>query len=247
MRLGFVIPVYNHGNALENVVKQLEKFNLPIIVVDDGNDEENRNKIEQIAYNYSLVKLVTRKKNGGKGRAMKDGVIFAEQIGLTHIFQIDSDGQHDISRVEHFIELSEQNPKSVICGYPLYSEDAPNHRKNGRKIANGWIHFVTLSKKIVDGMIGFRIYPVESYMNEIRRHSIIDNRMGYDIDILVHLFWRGIDIISAGVKISYPSDGISNFHMIWDNARIALVYSRLCICLLFRLPKLIFQKNHHSK
>ena len=40
MKYGFVIPVYNHGAALESVVKSLLQYDLPIIVVDDGNDEK---------------------------------------------------------------------------------------------------------------------------------------------------------------------------------------------------------------
>ena len=41
MKCGFVIPVYNHGSALEDVVKNLIPFNYDIIIVDDGNDEKN--------------------------------------------------------------------------------------------------------------------------------------------------------------------------------------------------------------
>ena len=55
---GFVIPVYNHGAALQSVVKELSPFNLPIIVVDDGNDEKNKGFINEIAQNNPLVTLV---------------------------------------------------------------------------------------------------------------------------------------------------------------------------------------------
>ena len=41
-KFGFVVPVYNHGSALESVVKNLVQYNFPIIVVDDGNDEKNK-------------------------------------------------------------------------------------------------------------------------------------------------------------------------------------------------------------
>ena len=161
---GFVIPVYNHGAALQSVVKELSPFNLPIIVVDDGNDEKNKGFINEIAQNNPLVTLVVRPKNGGKGLAMKDGMRKANEMGLTHILQIDSDGQHDTKRVQHFLEKSKENPQAIICGYPEYDENAPKKRVNGRKIANGWIHFVTLSHDIVDAMIGFRVYPVKSYI-----------------------------------------------------------------------------------
>ena len=169
MKYGFVIPVYRHGSTLEAVVKSLVSFNLPIIVVDDGNDEENRAFISAVEKSYPLVTVVTRIENGGKGRAMIDGIRKANEMGITHILQLDSDGQHDAGRAARFIELSEKNPDAIICGYPEYDKDAPKSRVNGRKFANGWIHFVTLSKDIKDAMIGFRIYPVKPLIRMLKR------------------------------------------------------------------------------
>ena len=242
MKYGFVIPVYNHGAALESVVKSLLQYDLPIIVVDDGNDEKNKAFINDIAARYPSVTLVVRQKNGGKGAALKDGVVKAYEMGLTHILQIDSDGQHDASRVPYFIEKSKEHPDAVICGCPEYDASAPKHRVYGRKIANAWIHFVTLSKDIVDGMIGFRVYPVDSYMKLINSKIYIDSRMGYDIEILVRLYWRNVS-----VKVFYPADGISNFRNVRDNLRIAGVYSRLCLGMFFRLPVLITHKIKKGK
>ena len=243
---GFVIPVYNHGAALQSVVKELSPFNLPIIVVDDGNDEKNKGFINEIAQNNPLVTLVVRPKNGGKGLAMKDGMRKANEMGLTHILQIDSDGQHDTKRVQHFLEKSKENPQAIICGYPEYDENAPKKRVNGRKIANGWIHFVTLSHDIVDAMIGFRVYPVKSYIALLEKNPVLDDRMGYDIDILVHLFWQGVPVISEAVRIFYPSDGISNFRYFSDTMRISRTYTRLCIGMIFRLPKLISLRKNRT-
>ena len=247
MKYGFVIPVYNHGAALESVVKSLLQYDLPIIVVDDGNDEKNKAFINDIAARYPSVTLVVRQKNGGKGAALKDGVVKAYEMGLTHILQIDSDGQHDASRVPYFIEKSKEHPDAVICGCPEYDASAPKHRVYGRKIANAWIHFVTLSKDIVDGMIGFRVYPVDSYMKLINSKIYIDSRMGYDIEILVRLYWRNVSIISEPVKVFYPADGISNFRNVRDNLRIAGAYSRLCLGMFFRFPVLISHKIKKGK
>lgn len=245
MKYGFVIPVYNHGAVLEAVVKNLLEYQLPIIVVDDGNDEKNKAYINDIAQRYPLVTLVVRPKNGGKGAAMKDGVQKAYEMGLTHILQLDSDGQHDAARVAGFLEKSRQNPEAIICGYPEYDASAPKHRVNGRKIANAWIHFVTLSNDIVDAMIGFRVYPVLPYIKLTNSHAYLDARMGYDIDILVRLYWRNVPVISEPVKVFYPSDGISNFRNVRDNLRIAGTYARLCIGMLLRLPLLIARKRRH--
>lgn len=242
MNYGFVVPVYNHGSTLEFVVKQLSEYGFPIIVVDDGNDEINKKFISDVAEKYSQVVVVTRKKNGGKGKAMNDGVRKAYEMGLSHILQIDSDGQHDAGRIGHFLEVSMSNPEAVICGYPEYDENAPAKRVNGRKVANAWIHLVTLSNEIKDSMIGFRVYPVEPYYKLISGFAFIDGRMGYDIDILVRFSWKGIKIISESVKISYPIDGVSNFRMVRDNIRISLTYAKLVIGMIVRLPILIFRK-----
>lgn len=242
MKYGFVIPVYRHGSTLEAVVKSLVSFNLPIIVVDDGNDEENRAFISAVEKSYPLVTVVTRIKNGGKGRAMIDGIRKADEMGITHILQLDSDGQHDAGRAARFIELSEKNPDAIICGYPEYDKDAPKSRVNGRKFANGWIHFVTLSKDIKDAMIGFRIYPVKPFIKMLKRTLYIDGRMGFDIDVLVKQYWQGVPVISEPVKVYYPADGISNYNYFTDTLRVSGTYARLCIGLIFYLPVLLYRK-----
>ena len=242
MKYGFVIPVYNHGSALESVVKNLLQYNLPIIIVDDGNNEENKSYISKVANGYPLVTLVTRPKNGGKGRAMADGVQQAKEMGLTHILQIDADGQHDSSRVSYFIQKSQENPDAIICGYPEYDESAPKKRVYGRAFANAWIHIVTLSKEIKDALIGFRVYPVEPYCQVMDRFIPIDGRMGYDIDILVHMSWKGIRVISESVKVIYPIDGISNFRIVRDNLRIGKTYTKLVLGMIVRLPVLLTRK-----
>lgn len=242
MKYGFIIPVYNHGATLEAVVKSLLQFNYPIIVVDDGNNAENKALISEVANKYSLVTVVTREKNGGKGKAMCSGVIKASEMGLTHVLQIDSDGQHDVNRVAYFLQKSEENPEAIICGCPEYDESAPKSRVNGRKFSNGWIHCVTLSKDIVDAMIGFRVYPVEPFMKVIKSRVYIDGRMGFDIEILVRLYWKGIKIISEPVKVFYPENGISNYRVFRDTARISFSYTRLCLGMIIRLPVLLFRK-----
>lgn len=241
MKYGFVIPVYNHGNTLESVVQNLLPYDFPIIIVDDGNNEENKALIRKVDEKYPLVTLVTREKNGGKGCAFFDGLYKAKEIGLTHVLQIDSDGQHDSSKVNRFIELSKENSEAIICGCPEYDSSAPKTRVNGRKVANGWIHIVTLSNKIKDGMIGFRIYPVDSMIKVKNRTLYMDGRMGFDIEVLVRMCWAKVPIVCEPVKVFYPEDGISNYRYFRDTVRISFTYARLCIGMIVRLPILLIR------
>ena len=78
--------------------------------MDDGNDAANKMQIRAAVDSCPLAVFVERKKNGGKGKAMTSGVLKAHELGLTHVFQIDSDAQHDASRASFFIEAAEENP-----------------------------------------------------------------------------------------------------------------------------------------
>ena len=242
----FLIPVYNHGKACMKVVESLAPYcrekGVKVILVDDGNGEETKNCLIQIKNaNPDFVDLVTLPHNCGKGGAFKAGTFRAQELGLSHVLQLDADGQHDASRADFFFEKAKKNPSALICGYPEYDETAPIHRKNGRKFANTWCAIVTWEGGITDSMCGFRIYPVAETCDFMKKHGF-DQRMGFDIEILVKLIWFGLKYEFYSVKVTYPSDGISNFRVFQDNVRISWVFTRLCCGMFLRIPRLIFRK-----
>lgn len=247
MKQGFIIPVYNHGNTLEIVVSALQKYDLPIIIVDDGNDEENKSFINLVVQKYSNVVLITNRWNRGKGAAVCKGIKKAHKMGITHLFQIDADGQHDTLQCDMFLEESKNNPEALICGYPKFDESVPEARLKGRQISNNYAEFVTLWKGgIKDAMCGYRIYPVEMFYR-IMRWAWIDSHMGFDTEILVRMIWKKVPVVYLPVAVSYPVGGCSNFRMFRDNVHISFMFARLTIGMFFRLPMLIHRKNLRRK
>jgi len=240
IKQGIIIPVYNHGKALSAVVEKLIPLGLPIIIVDDGSDAETKACLKNIFSSCALAVEVTLKKNSGKGRAVIEGIKKAHELGISHVLQIDADGQHDSGRAAFFLEESASNPRALIFSRPLYDESVSAGRKHGRKIANTWAKIVTFSPEIVETMLGFRVYPVEP-VYRLCRKTYMDPRMGFDIEILVRLVWKNVPVIFHPVKVTYPADGISHFHMVKDNIRISWTFTRLCFGMLIRLPVLLFR------
>jgi glycosyltransferase involved in cell wall biosynthesis len=238
---GFVIPLYNHGRALAAVVEKLSPLGLPVIVVDDGSDAETKECLKKTRAAFPLIVPVELERNRGKGGAFFAGIEKAKEMGLSHVLQIDADGQHDAGRAAFFLQESEAHPKAVICSYPEYDDSAPPSRRKGRVVANTWAKIVTLSPDIVESMLGFRVYPVEA-VYRIYHRSYIDSRMGFDIDLLVRLYWKGLPLIFHPVRVMYPIDGISHFRVVRDNIRISWVYTRLCCGMLIRLPRLFARR-----
>ena len=208
-------------------------------MVDDGNDAETKKILEECSAKTPGIVLVKLEKNLGKGGAVTKGIEKAAELGLTHVLQIDADGQHDTGQAGFFLNESAKHPDKVICGFPEYDASVPGGRLTGRKISNFWAAVVTLSGELKDVLCGFRVYPVEKVL-QITRRSFMDSRMGFDPEILVRLYWGGVFPAYYPVKVIYPEGGVSNFHIFRDNARISGMFTRLFFGMLIRLPILIF-------
>ncbi|MCM1321302.1 MAG: glycosyltransferase family 2 protein [Bacteroides sp.] len=241
MTQGFIIPVYNHGKPAAAVTENLLRFEIPIILIDDGSGAETKEILHGLAEKYSCVNLVTLDRNRGKGGAVCAGIDRAKQLGLTHVLQIDADAQHDISRAEFFLEQSKMFPQRMICAYPDFDDSVPASRKNGRKLANFMARLITLSSDITDCMCGFRVYPVSVAYDLIHRYRF-DMRMGFDIQILIYLHWQGIPFSFYPVRVVYPAGGISHFHLVRDNVRIIFVFAKCFFGMIMRFPYFLVRK-----
>jgi len=241
MKQGFLIPVYRHGKTACPLAERLTSAGLPVIMVDDGNDTETKALLAEYAAKTPGVALVSLKKNSGKGVAVAKGFEKAAELGLTHVLQIDADGQHDEGKIAFFLEESARHPDMIICGYPEFDKTAPKSRVTGRKISNFWASVVTLSTELKDVLCGFRVYPVDMSLR-ITRSLFLDKRMGFDPEILVRLYWNKVYPVFHPIKVSYHAGGISNFRMVRDNIGISFMFTRLFFGMLLRLPLLIARK-----
>lgn len=243
----FLIPYYNHPATIKSLVAELKRFDLDILIIDDGSDEASKKALKELE-NTPKLQIYTRAKNGGKGAAVKDGLKIAFDKGFTHALQIDADMQHDISSIEVLLNLSSKNPKKLIAALPKYDESAPKSRLYGRKITNFWVHLNTLSFSIKDSMCGFRVYPLES-IKPLLAHLKAD-RMDFDIEILLRAFKKDIEILWHESPVKYDKKGISHFRA-KDNLLISKTHAKHFFLLFFyapkRLKRLIFRGKKTGK
>ena len=83
-KLSIIIPVYNEEKFIDTVInKVLEANSLglekEIIIVDDGSFDQTKikieNKIKKLKKRQVKIKAIFKKKNEGKGAAVKDGIL----------------------------------------------------------------------------------------------------------------------------------------------------------------------------
>lgn len=236
-----VIPVYNHPHYLADLVQHLSQFQYPVILVNDGSDAACTAILHQLAQHNALVDLVEHPQNLGKGQAVITGLQHAAQRGMSHVLQIDADGQHCWDDVAKFIALSQQHPQAMVIGQPVFDASVPKKRLYGRYVTHFWVWLNSLSFEIKDSMCGFRIYPLAQTM-PILNTARFQPRMGFDSEILVRLKWENIQFINVPTKVIYPEHGISHFNVWRDNLGLSKAHARLFAGMLIRLPRLVWHK-----
>jgi glycosyltransferase involved in cell wall biosynthesis len=236
------IPVYNHEHAVGAVVDAVLAFDVPCILVDDGSSPECAGVLDRLAASApDRITLLRHAINRGKGRAQMTGIAYAAQAGFTHALQVDADGQHCLDDIPRFFKEAEAHPGALIVGCPVYDESVPAVRFYSRYLTHVWVWINTLSFDIKDSMCGFRVYPVAPAL-ELCKRVRMGERMTFDTEILVRLFWKGVEVINVPTCVGYPSDGVSHFKVVRDNAQISWMHTILFFGMLVRLPRLLVGK-----
>lgn len=233
-----VIPIFNHGELIQNTIDSLNQYSLPILIIDDGSDQKTKMVLEDINKNIQNVCVETLANNIGKGGAVIKGIQLAEEKKFTHALQIDADGHHDVNDIPKMLQEAKKFPERMISGCPIYNESVPKARFYGRYVTHVWVWIETLSLEIKDSMCGFRIYPVESCI-ELFRNYKLGQRMDFDTEVMVKFFWSGGKFKFLPTKVIYPEYGISHFDVWRDNWRQTKMHTRLFFGMLIRLPYLL--------
>lgn len=244
-----LIPHYNHSRQLPPVLDALERHGVECVLVDDGSTEEHRRVLAQLIADRSWVRLVQRPQNGGKGAAVKTGLLWAFEQGYSHALQVDADGQHDLEDLPELLALCQAHPQALITGIPSYDDSVPRHRYWARYLTHVWVWIETLSLELKDTMCGFRVYPLASVVEVLRTQKLGD-RMDFDPEIMVRMHWQGVPFIQRPTKVIYPEQGLSHFRALEDNWLISKMHTRLVFGMLWRAPKLLFRRGrsrHWSK
>ena len=234
-----VIPVFDHERALGAVVEGGHAQNLPCVLFDDGSSDRCSSTLNEIAMaSPQSITLLRHAINRGKGGAVLTGLRYAAEAGYTHAVQIDADGQHRAADIPRFIEQALAHPEALIVGHPEYDSTVPRLRLYARYLTHVWVSINTLSRQIKDSMCGFRVYPLSPVIALDQRIKL-GARMNFDTEVLVRLYWEGLQILNVSTPVVYPADGISHFRGCLDNALLSRMHATLFFGMLLRLPKLI--------
>src|SRR5688500_1812032 len=93
-----LIPAYNAGRFVGDVIKRTHAF-VPVIAVNDGSKDDTLAVLSQTA-----ATVIDQQPNQGKGVALRTGFRKALDMGVEAVIQLDADGQHDPAEIPLFLD-----------------------------------------------------------------------------------------------------------------------------------------------
>ncbi|MFB3118725.1 MAG: glycosyltransferase family 2 protein [Myxococcota bacterium] len=220
------IPIYDHGETIGAVVESLASQNLPCIIVDDGCGVSTRAVLDRLEAQHTWLEVIHHRENRGRGAALRTAYRTAGQRGMTHVVQLDADGQHTAVDVPRFLEAARAQPDALVLGAPTFDDSIPWHRRHGRKLSKAIVCAETWSSVVQDPLCGFRCIPLSPTLSLLDRVRS-GNRMDFDPELVIRLVRAGVPVVNVPTAVHYPEGGVSHFRMVEDNLRIAWAFARL--------------------
>jgi glycosyltransferase involved in cell wall biosynthesis len=226
-RFAVIIPSYNHGQRVGDVIRESLKLNLPVFVVDDGSTDSTCSQIAGI----KGIRFLHHTENRGKGAALLTGFAEASKIADWAI-TIDADGQHNPEDALRMIRAIPGNERPIIVGLreSMTGKAVPWTSRFGRVFSNVWV-WISGGPKMTDSQSGFRIYPLPEALNM----KVMAKRFQFEVEVLVKAGWKKVPVIETPISVNYMSGGerISHFRPLIDFLRNTGTFARLIVQRIF--------------
>lgn len=209
-RVDVIIPAYNERERIEstvNAVRNLEHVE-KIIVVDDASGDGTADIVEKLD-----VTLVRMKQNGGKGKAIREGLKLVESEAVA---LLDGDLGSSASELSKLIA-------PVVDGDADFTiaKFGKAKKKGGfgmvKQLAKKGVYFYT-KQEIDTTLSGQRVYRREV----IDSISYIPDRFGIEVAMTVEALRQGYKLVEVEVDMTHAETGrdISGFlhrgRQFWD-------------------------------
>jgi len=203
MRIAVLIPAYNAGIGIQEVVERCLSFCPRVLVVDDGSADGTG------AWAWKAgAEVIRHPENRGKGMALRTGFgILLGEGQYDAILTLDADGQHDPSDIPGFLRAAEGRGVGIVIGSRLaHMQGMRRARRLFNRLSTRCIAHLC-GQEIEDSQSGYRLLRTEL----LRRIEWKGVRYDLEADLLIQAARAGFPIVS--IPISAPAiDGLPTTH-----------------------------------
>ena len=231
-----VIPTYNNASTIAQIIADVKRYCLDVIVVNDGCTDDTAAILSEI----QDITVVTLPENRGKGTALKSGFRKALALGFCYAITLDADGQHYGKDINNFLDANRKHPGALIVGSRrLEGVERSKGSSFANEFSNFW-YYVQTGRRLADTQTGYRLYP----LRKLAGLSLLTSRYEAELELLVFASWHGVKIEAIPVDVYYPprEERVSHFRPSMDFFRITVLNTVLCfLAVVYGLPCRLFR------
>jgi glycosyltransferase involved in cell wall biosynthesis len=212
MKILVIVPAFNEEASLPKLLDELLSYQdrYDVLVVDDG----SRDNSAQIARERNVL-VVQLPANLGIGGAVQAGFKYAVTKKYDIVVQLDGDGQHDPTWLDHVTAPILQREANCVIGSRYLKENidrdykTPFLRRVGM-IFSSLVLFLATGKWITDTTSGFRALDRQA-LTYFSNEYPIDHP---EAEALLMLFQKGFVVKEVPVKMRSRKTGTSLFTLV---------------------------------
>lgn len=197
MKTCVIIPTYNEAGAIAQLVGEIHKQNLEVLVVDDGSNDNTY----ILAQNCGAT-VLRNEINQGKGASLAKGFKYAIINGFDAAITIDGDGQHLPEDIPYFIRLARYSDSGIFIGNRMQkTKNMPIARLATNKFMS-WLISRIAKQNIPDTQCGFRLIKREV----LEKINLSTSRYETESEILIRASRLGFKIESVPIRTVYNEE-----------------------------------------
>lgn len=218
-----VIPMFNEGTVIADVVTTVLTRFERVVCVDDGSSDGCA-----AAARAAGADVVRHPVNLGQGAAIETGIRFAlERPDVTHVVTFDADGQHDVDDAAAMVWHAVQHDLQVVLGSRFLGaspESVPAARRALLRAATRFSRMTT-GLRLTDAHNGLRVLRRDA----ARELSLRMHGMSHASEILAKIAANGWTYAEHPVTITYTDYSRAKGQRAYNAFNIAydVAFSRL--------------------
>jgi glycosyltransferase involved in cell wall biosynthesis len=208
-----VIPLYNEGTVIADVVRDARRTFSQIVCVDDGSSDDSAGEAGRAG-----AVVVRHPVNLGQGAALQTGFEYTlGEPGMRWVVTYDADGQHQVSDVVAMLDKAVAEDLDVVFG-SRFLDDRTEAGLAKRLVLRAAVRYTnwTTGTSLSDAHNGLRVIS----RDVVARIEITQNRMAHASELVHQIGTLDVRYGESPVHILYTDYSRAKGQSLWNAVNI---------------------------